>query len=222
MVQLFVSDGRPECNPALEWATLQAAKDPQTVLWKTFVPVSMHVGRWDGAGFKDVIAKKEFDAMLEDYTRIWKASNAYAPTVAANGVEWSGWSRGQDPPSDPSKKTGVLTVRAGTDPGVYLAMFRPEEALKGAEFTLHAALLGFGQKSKPAEGKNRGRILRHDFVARQYRTQTFSGAREGPLARLEIPIPKVVRPGERYALAFWVTKKDEPAPLQATGGFLSS
>jgi hypothetical protein len=222
MVQLFVSDGRSECNAALEWATAQASKDPRTVLWKTFVPVVMHVGRWDGSGFKDMMAKKEFDAALEGYVRLWKATNAYAPTVAANGVEWSGWSRGQDPPLDPARKTGILTVRAGRDPGTYLTTFKPEEALKGSDLALHAALLGFGQKSKPSEGKNRGKTLEHNFVVRQYRTQTFTSTREGTLARIELPIPKVVRPGERYAVAFWVTKKDSVVPLQATGGFLSS
>ena len=222
LVQLFTSDASSHCIPALALMSVQAAKDPKTVLWQTFVPVALHVGTWDGEGYKDNAARPEFNQMLAGYKASWKVSNVYPPTVAANGVEWSGWSRGQDPPSNRSESTGVLSVTVtGNEPGKFSASFKPVPALAGGQYTLHSCLLAFAQYSKPGDGKNRGKNLRHDFIVRQYRSQDFSLSRELYAAVVELPVLRSQRQ-EKYGAAFWVTKKGDPMPLQATGGFLPS
>lgn len=219
LVQSFTSDASPHSNSALEWMTAQAGKDPKTLLWKEFVPVALHVSLWDADGWKDVLAKPEFDKMLLNYKGLWKVTNVFPPTVVANGEEWSGWARGQDVPSDRSESTGILTVRAGREPGLFAAVFKPQGPLAEESFTLHACLLAFGQRSKPADGKNRGRSLQHDFLAKQYRTFDFIFSRDAHTAVVELPPTKSLR-GERFGVAFWVTKKGGFLPLQATGGYL--
>jgi len=220
LVQLFTSDASAHTLPALGWMTEQARKDPKAVLWQTFVPVALHVNLWDADGYKDVFARPEFTQMLIQYRGSWKVTNVYPPTMAANGIEWSGWSRGQEPPSNRSESTGVLSIRV-TDPraGKFSASFKPGPAFEGGQFTLHACLLGFDQRSKPADGKNRGKSLQHDFIVRQYRTQGFITISGSHQAVVELPMPLAIRQ-ERYGAAFWVTKKGGFQPLQATGGFL--
>ena len=93
-IQLFTSDASPKANPALKWMSAQKDKDPKSVLWKTFVPITTHVSLWNTKDHKDAFAKKEFDAMLTTYRRKWNATEVYAPTMVVNGIEWSGWSRG--------------------------------------------------------------------------------------------------------------------------------
>lgn len=219
LVQLFTSDASVHCNPALEWMTRQTT-DPQ--LWKSFVPVVMHVNAWDVDGFKDTMARPEFNRLLDGYRASWKVASVYAPTVAANGVEWSGWSRGQEPPSSRDESTGVLLVRVtGEEPGHFSVSFKPAAGYEKGLYELHSCLLAFGQRSKPADGRNRGKSLQHDFLARQYNAQEFRTVRESLAAVVELSLPKNAR-GQKFGVAFWVTKKGGSVPLQATGGFLPS
>ena len=220
LVQVFTSDASAHCNPVLDWMTAQSVKDPKSVLWKTFVPVALHTSLWDGEGHKDSSAKPEFDKMLADYKALWRVGKLYPPTVATNGIEWSGWSRDQGVPPDVDEVTGVLTVSASGEPGAFSALFKPEGILKGEVLTFHACLLVFGQRSKPSDGRNRGKSLQHEFLVRQYRTEDFRLAREGLVGQVQMNMPKIPRSSERYGVAFWVTKKDSIVPVQAAGGFL--
>ncbi len=222
LIQLFTSDASAASNPALEWMSVQKNKDPQNELWARFVPVAMHVRHWDGSGYRDPFAKNEFEDMLVAYQRSWKATNVYAPTLVVNGVEWSGWGRGQEVPNDRHKQTGVLTVHGALEAGIgkFSAGFQAAETLKKESFTIHACLVVFGLTSRPSDGRNRGRSLQHDFMAAAYRSEDFRHTRTAFGASVEIPLPKVQREGARYGMVFWVTKKNNSTPLQATGGFL--
>ncbi len=225
LVMLFTSDAATACNPALGWMSAQKDKDGLGGgLWNRFVPIALHVSHWDSMGYKDAFAKKEFEEMLLGYQRFWGATSVYAPTVVANGVEWSGWSRQQEVPSDRDKLTGTLVIQTSyPTPGVYkfTAEFNPSVAISGESFTLHASLVAFGLSSKPSEGRNRGKILKQDFIATFYRNNDFSKGGSSLGSSVEIPIPKV-RSAQvaRYGAVFWVTKKDSHVSLQTTGGFL--
>jgi hypothetical protein len=218
IVMLFTSDANSACNPALEWMRAQRQKDPKTDLWRTFVPVAMHVGQWDTSAHKDTRAKKEFDEMLNAFQRNWSAAKTYAPTVAVNGVEWSGWARGQDVPLSAGKATGVLSVSRKEFEDTYRVEFVPDAKLAGP-FTLHATLLSFDVITRPNEGKNKGKTLTHDFIALLYQKRDLQAGRTAHTGSVDIKVPRALRP-ERLAVAFWVTQKDRVVPLQAAGDFL--
>ena len=224
LVILFTSDAAVACNPALDWMSAQKDKDVGGGLWSRFVPIALHVKHWDAMGYRDAFAKNEFEEILLAHQKFWGATNVYAPTVVANGVEWSGWSRQQEVPSDRDKQTGTLVIQTSdSTPGVYKfsAEFNPSKILESESFTLHASLVAFGLSSKPSEGRNRGKVLKQDFIATLYRNQDFSKGRTSLEASVEIPMPKIrsAQPA-RYGMVFWVTKKNGIVPLQTTGGLL--
>ena len=81
-------------------------------------------------------------------------------------------------------------------------------------------MLGFGLGSEVRAGENAGRRLRHDFVVLGFDGFALhpdgSGhwTGQGTLPAAQLPAP-------RHALAVWIERNGEPAPLQATGGWLA-
>ena len=64
-------------------------------------------------------------------------------------------------------------------------------------------------------GENGGRTLHHEFVALLLKTAPLEhGA-------VELKLPRMSDASvTRYALAVWITRQGELAPVQATGGWL--
>lgn len=216
MVQLFTSDASSNCNPALRW--ISNLKE-SGALWTQFVPIALHVRQWDGAGYKDAFSKKEFDEILNFYQKRWRTSKVYPPTVAVNGEEWSGWARGQTVPVEVNRKTGILRIDGTKRESYYEAVYQPDSSLSGETFTLHGALVGFGLKSKPADGKNRGKSLEHDFIVLQYKAAHFTFSYDVLTAGFELAKPKGIRI-PKLAVIFWVTKRSDALPLQSAGSYL--
>jgi type II secretory pathway pseudopilin PulG len=80
---------------------------------------------------------------------------------------------------------------------------------------LLAALLGGGIVSRVRAGENSGRTLRHEFVALALETARLESG------RARVLLPSAGRDGvTRSALTGWVTRRGDPTPLQATGGWL--
>jgi hypothetical protein len=218
LVELYASDARSSCNKAVEHFNSYKQKDPKTDLWKKFVPIVMHVSLWDIPGHKDIFSKKEFNTRLAIYQKNWSVRQVYAPTVVANGLEWSGWARGQNIPMPNRDKAGILKVDGSKKEDVFQVDFVPSKDLEGKSFVVHASLLGFGLRSKPAEGTNQNRSLQHDFVALFLQQQDLKLKDGRHTATVEIS-----RKGlwiKEYAVVFWVSEKDDNRSLQATGGFL--
>ena len=138
--------------------------------------------------------------------------------MVANGTEWSGWSREQDIPRA-LEEVGVLSADSTKREGHFWVEFVPSRKSNTSGLTVHAALLGFGVKSKPFDGDNRGVTLEHDFIVLTHQQQSFRLSRGLLTADFEINVKKAVR-AEKYAVAFWVTPEGEAKPLQATGGFI--
>ena len=218
IVQLFTSDADPSGNSALLWMTSLKDKESAVGLWKTVFPVALHLHLADNNGFKDPFAKSEFDDLAKSYAKLWGTGRVYIPTVAVNGVEWSGWSRGQDVPPAKDTSPGILKVDGTEQPGIFKVLFTPA---KGSypSLTLHAALLGTGLQSRPADGKNRGNTLVHDFIPILYKTTGMSSDKNEWKASVELQKTRGLR-NPKYAVIFWLTQDDITVPLQATGGYL--
>jgi hypothetical protein len=78
-------------------------------------------------------------------------------------------------------------------------------------------VLGFDLTSEIRAGENAGSTLTHDFVALAYGRLPLEwkdGSFRGTFA---VPAPEV-RPS-RMGFAAWVSRPDDPRPIQAVGGW---
>ena len=97
---------------------------------------------------------------------------------------------------------------------------RVEYAAPGSgPYRVHLALLGMGIETRVKAGENRGRTLAHEFVVLGTVTGALrrAGAAYGYRGRLPVAAAAHDKAG---ALAVWVTRGSETAPLQAVGGLL--
>ena len=205
LLELYTSEGCSSCPPAEAW--LGGLRD-EPGLWRDFVPVAFHVAYWDRLGWRDRFASKEYTARQYAYATRWGGDSVYTPGFVLDGAEWRP-PAGQHPPAASTDKAGVLSVECAAD-GACRVKFST-----AGDYEVHASLLGGGISSEVRAGENEGRTLHHEFVAL---TLTAAVLRDGA-AELKWSAP-ADRGGTRHALAVWVTRRGESAPVQATGGWL--
>ena len=204
LLELFTSQGCSSCPPAERW--LNEYVDDED-LWTHIIPVVFHVDYWDYIGWKDTYASQQYGERQRDYARAGKARTVYTPGLFSNGREWRGWTMRLNPrPSDrePGKLKASIEnqrVAAAFPPGT-----RPQE--------LHVALLGFDIKTKIERGENRNSTLSQEFVVLAHASHLSSDG------HWNVPLPQGQSTASRYGLALWVSEPGNPAPLQATGGWL--
>ena len=212
LVELYTSEGCSSCPPAEAWLSRQ--KDSPG-LWKQFVPVAFHVDYWDRLGWRDRFSSKEWTERQGRYAALWGSESVYTPAVVVNGREQRSWSSSNlAQPND--KQVGVLRATT-TDGQVFAIDFKPEQGTS-ADWETHLALLGADLSTQVRAGENSGRNLKHDFVV-----MALVGADLKPESgklRATLTINASAEPSARRAVAIWVTRKGQLAPVQATGGWL--
>jgi hypothetical protein len=205
LLELFTSEGCSSCPPAEAW--LGGLRD-EPGLWRDFVPVAFHVVYWDRLGWRDRFASKEYTARQYAYSAAWGVDSVYTPGFVLDGAEWRRNS-GQRPPPASAEAAGRLSVEYADDGVCRVGFAAP------GEYEVHVALLGGGIVSAVKAGENRGRTLHHEFVAVALESARLTDG------TAEIKLPAVAGPGiTRRALAAWITRRGELAPVQATGGWL--
>lgn len=216
LVELYTSEGCSSCPPAERW--LGALRD-DAGLWKTFVPVAFHVNYWDRLGWTDRFASREATQREYAYADVWGTGSVYTPCIVRDGAEWHG--AGEKISAASGAPAGTLT--ASYDGVVLRAKFSPVVRPANEQYEIHAALLGGGIVSKVTGGENSGETLHHEFVA-------LALAQGEPNTEIKLAAPKAAGSRAdtsaqagvpRRALAVWVTRRGELAPLQATGGWLA-
>lgn len=213
VVELFTSEGCSSCPPAER--RLAALRD-EPGLWRDFVPLAFHVDYWDRLGWRDRFASRASTAREYAYAAAWRSESVYTPCFVRNGAE----ARGASMPAMVARGGAVGVLSATYRDGVVRATFAPAGGVPAAARTtdpsagyeLHAAMLGGGILSPVKAGENGGATLAHEFVV----LRMADGALAAPLS---ITVPEVAGV-RRHALAVWVTRRGELAPLQATGGWL--
>ena len=214
LLELYTSEGCSSCPPAE--ARLSRLKDDPG-LWKRFVPVAYHVDYWDRLGWRDRFSALEYTARQSRYAALWQSESVYTPAFVLNGKELrGGWSGSLSSPNDPA--AGVLSATS-KDGRTWAVEFHPAQAGDG-EWEVHAALLGAGISSKIGGGENGGRNLQHDFVVLSQQDAPLKKEADHAVASLTILAPAESAP--RKALAFWVTRRGQLPPVQATGGWLAA
>ena len=210
LIELYTSEGCSSCPPAEAWlGTLREAPG----LWRDFVPVAFHVVYWDRLGWRDRFASKAGTEREYAYADAWHSSSVYTPCFVQDGAEWRE-SFGRNAPKPATEKVGVLSVECGDD-GVCRVNFIPAASTARADYDIHVAQLGGGIASPVRAGENEGRTLRHEFVALSLQHAKFANG-SAELTLTPVNIAGVTR----RALAVWVTRRGELAPVQATGGWL--
>ena len=202
LIELYSSEGCSSCPPAERWlGELREAPG----LWRDFVPVAFHVSYWDRLGWPDRFAAKAYTERQYAYASQWRSENVYTPEFVLDGEEW----RARKLPPASTEKAGVLSVEYGVEGDCRITFPMVSDG------EVRVALLGAGITSEVKAGENRGRTLRHDFVALAvHSARLVNGTAELRLLKsTEAGIP-------RQALAVWVTRHGDRTPLQATGGWL--
>jgi hypothetical protein len=222
LIELYTSEGCSSCPPAEKWLG-ELTREPG--LWQRFVPVAFHVNYWDRLGWGDKLATKAFTQREYAYAEAWRAPNVYTPCFVRNGAEWRPRDVGLEDPK--TSAAGELTVTRRAD-GTWRVEFAPSAAgaakdNNASEFEVSVALLGGGIVSAIKAGENSGRELRHEFVALELASAPM--IRE-PGGKFSAAVSLAIAPNHglpaipRRAIAAWITRRGELAPLQATGGWL--
>jgi hypothetical protein len=211
MIELYTSEGCSSCPPAEEY--LNAFVD-QPGLWQRFIPLALHVDYWDYLGWRDRFAAPEHSRRQRRYAREHLTRTVYTPQFVVNGREWRpGWRRGVPEIDSPEVGNLVVTINGGqVEANMELV------GVQSRPLELNLALLGMGLSSRIEAGENAGRDSRHEFVVLAHSRAEGEGGRWVA----ELPRPPAGIEPPRLALVAWVADPDDPSPVQATGGFISS
>ena len=206
MLELYTSEGCSSCPPAE--AYLNRYRDKPD-LWKRYVPLAFHVDYWDDLGWKDRFARREYSARQRRYAAVRRIHTIFTPAFFANGRPWRPDSSAA--PEASTRAVGNLAVTL--DGNDVTATFQPEGSDPGP-LTLHLAVLGMDLSTRIGAGENAGRRLDHEFVVLAQNRVAGEGNRwHGMLPRVDTSAPG-------YAFVAWLSRSDDPAPLQAVGGYL--
>jgi hypothetical protein len=210
LVELYTSEGCSSCPPAERWLA-GLSDDPG--LWQDFVPVAFHVNYWDNLGWPDRFASHQFTQRQYALAATWASSSVYTPCFVRDGAEW----HPSTAPAASDKVTGLLVANYDQASGQCRVKFLPVEKPPG-NYEVHVALLGGGLASNVTAGENAGETLRHEFTAL---VLADAPMKPGGAATAELTLPQPgAKDAARHALAIWVTRRGELAPIQATGGWL--
>src|SRR5438132_945606 len=209
LLELFTSEGCSSCPPA-EASLGRLVNDRR--LWREFVPVAFHVDYWDRLGWKDPFASAEWTKRQRLYAANWNAESVYTPAFVLNGREW----RDASVPAINSEGPGVLKATVRYDNSV-LVQFEPGKEKK-TDLEVYFARLAFGININVRAGENNGRSLRHDFVVLSLDHQKLASSPQE--FHLPSSAPENASRPNRTALAAWITRAGDIAPLQAIGGWL--
>lgn len=212
LVELYTSEGCSSCPPADHWLGRLRA-DPR--LWREIIPLAFHVDYWNYLGWPDRFARRAYTERQRQYRARGGVRTIYTPQFVVAGREWRGWfSR---PVLRVGARPAVGRLRVERDANRLRAFFHP---LAGVARTLdvHVALLGFGLRTRVRAGENQGRNLRHDFVVLGHGSAPLRRSGQVFAAPLDLPATRVVV--ARTALVAWVSARGNPAPIQATGGWV--
>ena len=205
LLELYTSQGCSSCPPAERWFNEYINRDE---LWTKVVPVALHVDYWDYIGWKDPFATKEHGERQRDYARAGKARTVYTPGLFSNGREWRGWTLRLDPRAS-DREPGNLAIEIAD--GKLQASFPASTA----PLELHVALLGADLETRIERGENRNRILAQEFVVLVHEVHPSQ------TGRWIVSVPTDTRQeAGRHGVAVWVSEQGNPAPIQATGGWL--
>jgi hypothetical protein len=210
LVELYTSEGCNSCPPAEEYLN---GLDRNKALWSDFVPVAFHVDYWDELGWPDRYAQADFGKRQSRYAALKKQRTVYTPAFVLNGEMWrpaTGLIKRDIPAS--GKTSGELQLNL-KDKQVSARYQDKNQPLN--DLVLNIAILGMDITSHIEAGENKGRTAQHDFVVIGFKALPANNG------EWQTTLPDLHYQGaNRTALAAWISRADDPTPLQTVGGEL--
>lgn len=170
LVELYTSEGCSSCPPADQWLTRLKTQGNQ---FGNIVPIALHVDYWDYIGWKDNFANPAFAKRQREMAASGHARGVYTPQLAINGQDTRSWlsdGRFKNEIASinrmPAKAEIRLAVNTQTAKSVQVST-----SIKTAETgpsVYYLALQENNLQSIVNAGENRGELLRHDYVVRQW------------------------------------------------------
>ena len=224
VLELFTSEGCSSCPPADRWLSM-LKNSPD--LWHRIIPIAFHVDYWNRLGWRDPFSSKENSERQKTYKRQRLVNGVYTPGFVVNGTEWRGWFDRQPLPKESNYKVGELTLNIAKANNSILvtAHFKNSEIYTSnslSELSFNIALLAMNEQTQVKLGENRGKTLRHDFVATDlkrinHHEQSNEGEENNQTTwRGVLDLSKC----QDCAVAAWANVNRSQQPIQATGGYL--
>lgn len=185
LVEVFTSEGCSSCPPADRWLSALMQVPSQKLL---AVGLSLHVDYWDYIGWKDPFAKAAYTQRQYAYARQRGVSGVYTPQIVLGGRDFRNWDSSsaflqavKQINDKPARAQIELDAKAGKlDSDLHL--FFNSSSDQAAQ--LHLVLFENALKSKVSAGENRGELLGHDRVAREFlKLESKSGQLKVTLAK---------------------------------------
>lgn len=208
VLELFTSEGCSSCPPADEWFS-EFKGTPE--LFTQIVPLAFHVDYWDGLGWSDKYAKKEYSNRQRQYQKSGNARVVATPAVMKNGFAL----RHRYNANKDRATVGVLNA---TLEGKTLKV-NFDNLAKQKNLILNAALLGVDIVSSVQSGENRGRRLKHDFVVLEHDVHKTNQSTQQ--LGWSIPLPDSNIKAPNYGVALWVSNSRTGEIIQGTGAMLN-
>jgi hypothetical protein len=213
LIELYTSQGCSSCPPAEHYLN-SLKQHPQ--LWKTYIPIALHVDYWDYIGWKDQFALAENTRRQRQYAKVNQQRTIYTPAFFVNGKPWRRTFYDREPDSLQNKVGNFQIILEGNK---LSAKFSPVEKLasrlKGT-LVLNVAIVGMGYQSRIEAGEREGSQTSHDFILLARNTQRSDNL------HWQTQLPDIDSKGaNRLALVAWLSRPDDPRPIQALGGYLN-
>ena len=171
LAELYTSEGCNSCPPADRWLSSVLRGGPGI---DQVVPLALHVDYWDRLGWKDRFASPRFTERQSALARQAGSRAVYTPGVFLNLREFRGWG---SPRLDEALR--VINARpARADIRIELASPSRAQLAVKADFRLKPGATGQAQafvalyenrlRSEVKAGENRGVVLDHDYVVREW------------------------------------------------------
>ena len=222
LVELYTSEGCDSCPPADRW--LSGLK---TVNAGRAVPLSMHVDYWDYIGWHDPYAQALFAARQREISAINRERTVYTPQVLVAGKDFRAvgiFSSGLDdtlarvnrtPPRADLGISMTNSMSAGAARELKLdASAKLRNIAESRDAAMYLAVFENGLSSSVAAGENKGKLLKHDFVVREWAGPFAFGA-DGTLALTRAIALKPAWKTQELGVAMFVQNRSTGEILQA-------
>lgn len=202
IVELFTSEGCSSCPPADE-AVIELSR----AFKKNLFILGFHVDYWDHLGWKDAFSQSQFSRRQQWYAKFFHLDNIYTPQVVING-------RDQFIGSDKIKLHQAVETELRRAKGSMLGLtvVHHDTKLIGINYNinqdssrlLNIALVELVGKTEVKRGENRGKLLNHINIVREFKTIQNPGDK----GIVELKIPKDLNAQDIRIIAFTQDKAD--------------
>jgi hypothetical protein len=216
VVELYTSEGCDSCPPADRWLSSLKAADAYK---GRVLPLALHVDYWDYIGWKDPYAQAQFSARQREMATISRARTVYTPQVFLGGRDFRPGTGFDDALSRINRTSprADLEIKMSSGSARELKLDANAKLRNGAEkkdAVAYLAVFENGLASPVAAGENKGKLLKHDFVVREW-AGPFAFAPDGTLAVTRAVAVKAGWKLQELGVAMFVQNRSSGEVLQA-------